>query len=723
MNLQGSKCRKGPRHKGPPAIDSRRARRLLALLAVMAAWLALAGCAHAGSSPDPTAEKGVLDLRGRSFASEGVLPLRGEWSFAWYGHGRAEPLFSSIHVPNTWGGVRLEDGTKLTDQGRGVYRLTILHDQVDGLLAIRLPNISTAYTLSVDGAPKLSLGQAGAGPDDSRPYQLPATVYIGGESERTELTLDVSNFDHRRGGVRTDLVMGTSEQIQRLQFNHQAQELVVFGCLIMIGLYHLGLFALRRKETANLYFALLCLFVSTRMGVIGEGLFFRWLPSLTWTAGTRIEYTSLALSAMFGFAYYCRVFLQEIGRRWVKMSRIFGILLVVCCWTFPVLQVSAVIFLYQIYVLLLSARTIAGLVLAWYRKREGARLALIGVVGLVVSILNDILFYNGWWRSFDLVSFGLLFLILMNSFSISLRFSRTFVRSEQMSNELKEWNYLLEEKIAERTEQLTKSYADLEESKRGLERMEQSRRQLVSNISHDLRTPITLLQGYLEAIRDGVIQEPQKLDSTIRLMLTKVEGLNGLIQDLFDLSMLEARQVPMTFEHVRLADWLERLVQEYEPEFKEKGIEFAGRSGGESFEKGIARIDEHRMDRVLANLIYNALKHTPQGGRITLSITAEAAQRKLRVQVADTGSGIHPSDLPHIFERFYKNDKSRHSSSGGSGLGLSIAKEIVETHGGRLSAENAEGGGSLFTIELPLFYEDQLEIDGGKLSARNASPA
>lgn len=684
-------------------------KRLGALLAGFMVLLVLSGCNQKGYSQEPTAHQGVLDLRYRSFQQEGVLPIEGEWLFDWYGQGHSAPEPSTIDVPHTWGGVQLENGTKISDRGKGVYKLTILHDPYDGMLAIRLPNISTAYTLYVDGEPKLSLGQAGATPDTTRPYQMPSTIYFDGQTDRTELELAVSNFDHRQGGIRTDLVIGTAKQIQRLVFNRQTQEMIVFGSLIMIGFYHLGLFALRRKETANLYFALLCLFVSSRMGVIGEGLFFHWFPALTWTAGTRIEYTSFALAAMFGFAYYRRTFLQEIGNRWLWLSRIAGALLIVYCWTFPVMTVSSTIFIYQIYVLLLSARTLAGLVQAWYRKREGARLALIGVAGIVVTIVNDIFFYNGWWRSYDLVSFGLLFLIMMNSFSISLRFSRTFVRSEQMSNELKEWNFLLEEKIAERTEQLTKSYAELEESKRVLERMEQSRRQLVSNISHDLRTPITLLQGYLEAIRDGLIQDPHKLDSTIRLMLTKVEGLNGLIQDLFELSMLEARRAPMTFEPVRLAEWMDRLAYEYEPEVKGKGIEFEYVKGGESLKQGLVRMDEHRMDRVLANLIYNALMHTPRGGRITLSMAMDDGVKSVRVQVADTGSGILPEDLPRIFERFYKNDKSRHSSSGGSGLGLSIAKEIVEMHGGRLSAENAEGGGSIFTIELPLLHEDRLE--------------
>ncbi len=670
----------------------------------------LTGCAPSESNSLPRAEDGVLDLRDRPFEANGVLPLEGEWAFEWHGDGQASPVRSKLKVPRTWGGAELGDDVKLSDQGRGVYKLTILHEPEKAMLAVRLPNISTSYDFYVDGERVLSRGKPGAEAGSARPYQLPATVYFDGGRDRTELVLDVSNFDHRRGGIRTELIMGTAEQIQKLEFNQQAQEMIVFGCLIMIGLYHMGLYVLRRKESTNLFFALLCLFVACRMGVIGEGMFFRWLPELTWTAGTRLEYTSFALSALFGFAYYQRMYPNEIARGWLLASRIGGAALLLACWLLPVLHVSSHIAFYQAYVLILSARTLAGLMVAWYRKREGARLALIGVAGLVATIVNDIFFYNGWWRSYDLVSFGLLFLILLNSFAISLRFSRTFVRAEQMSAELKEWNLRLEERIAERTEELRRSYAELEESKIGLERMEQSRRQLVSNISHDLRTPMTLIQGYLEALRDGVISDPKQRDSTIRSMLTKVEGLNGLIQDLFELSMLEARRAPMTYETVRLPDWLRRLTDEYEPELKEKGIEFVGLGEGEDFARGIVRIDEHRMDRVFANLIYNAVKYTPKGGRIALSFSVDAGRRTVQAKVSDTGSGIHPDDLPYIFERFFKNDKSRHSSSGGSGLGLSIAKEIVEMHDGRLAAENGEKGGSVFIITLPLHAAANSEV-------------
>ncbi|MBB6669073.1 sensor histidine kinase [Cohnella nanjingensis] len=664
-------------------------RRGAGLAAVFAlCCLIVSGCAAAGNEERrPKASGGLLDLTEWSLARDGVVPMDGDWRFSGYGR-QEDPHEGMLAVPGTWG-VRESEDMAPGSKSAGIYRLTLEGLPSGESLAIRLPNISTSYRLFIDGKPAIHRGEAGRAESDTTPYQLPGTVYFSSNGSRAELRLDVSNYHHRTGGIRTSLVLGTAEQINQLEFRKQAQEMVVLGCLLMIGIYHLGLYALRRRELANLYFALLCLCVAGRMSVIGEGFLMHMLPSLTWTASGKIEYTCFVLSGLFGFAYFRQMYPREIARLWVRCAGAAAIVLVGATWSLTVLQFSSVVVAYQIYILILCVATLAGVIAASIRRREGAKLALTGVAGLVATVVNDILFYNGWWRSPDMVSFGLLFLITMNSFMISLRFSRTFVRAEQLSTELKEWNNLLEERITARTEELV--------------RMEQSRRQLVSNISHDLRTPMTLLQGYLEALRDGVISEQAQRDATIRAMLTKVEGLNELIQDLFELSILEARRAQMTYVVVRLPDWLKRLRSEYEMESREKGIVFRCEAEGEGVAQAEVRIDEHRMDRVFANLIYNAMRHTPKGGEIRLAFGVRAEKDEVYVHVSDTGSGIHPDDLPHIFERFYKNDKSRHSSSGGSGLGLSIAREIVETHGGRISAENREEGGSRFRIALPRY--------------------
>jgi len=657
--------------------------------------------------PSPRAENGTIDLREWSWKEDGIASLDGVWSFDWLesnGENGANPDFtaSTIEVPGTWDYEEMGNGAELREHGYGIYRLTILHRNELGMMAIRLPNISTAYELSIDGKPMMSRGRADYRPDSTVPYQLPATVYFNAGNDRTELKLAVANYDHRHGGIRTSIVMGNAEQIQKLQTRHATQELVILGALIMIGFYHLGLYVLRRKEIANLMFALLCLFVGLRMGLIGAGFIVQWIDTITWTLSIRLEYISLVMACWAGVVYFQSMYPLEIRRFWSKLSGGCAALLVLFVLVASPLQFSSWLIAFQLYLLLFSARVLIGLVLSAKRRREGATLALIGVAGLVATIVNDILFYNGWARSIDLVPFGQLFLIVMNSFIISLRFSLTHEKAERMSAQLIEWNNSLEERIEERTEELQRSYMTLEEAKTDLERMEKSRTQLISNISHDLRTPITLLQGYLEALRDDVISEPAQRDKTIRSMLTKVEGLNSMIQDLFELSVLEARKVELSIENVPLSCWKERLIEQYGLEMQSKGIRFFCLIEDGADEETTAAIDMRRMDRVFANLLYNAIRHTPEGGTIGITMASLRDKPFVEIKVADSGLGIDQTDLPHIFDRFYRKSDSRNSASGGSGLGLSIVKEIVELHGGQIGAHNSEEGGSVFRILVPV---------------------
>ncbi len=669
------------------------------------------GCAAHTAKQHPTAKDGVLDLTEWQWERDGAVPLAGQWSFTWLGSSLAGSAGkeTTLRVPGTWNRARTGDGRPLHGSGYGSYRLTVRHQTTNGRLAIRVPNISTAYALYVDGKLVLSRGLLGANVRSIRPEQYPGTVWMNGDAAVTELRLVVGNYDHRQGGIRTDLIMGTSEQIDRQQSRSTAEQFIVFGCLLMIGLYHLGLYLLRRKEPANLFFAGLCLLVALRMGLVDEVFLVQWLTWLDWKTATRMEYIALLFSGWSAFAYYERMYPQEFRRRWVRAAGIAGVVLAAATLVLPTAAFTSWLPVYQLYVLAQCAIILAGLIRSGVKRRDGARTALTGAAVMALTVLNDILFYNGWWHSVDLVPFGLLFLIMMNAYILAQRYSQTYERAEQLSTELKQWNNRLEERIMERTEALRETNDTLAQANLELERMERSRRQLVSNISHDLRTPITLLQGYLEALRDGVISDRERREATIRMMLSKVEGLSELIQDLFELSVLEARKVVLDRVELTLGQWRERLEEMYGLDIANRGIRLtcevpeAGDSGQP------ALIDVRRMDRVFQNLLFNAARYTPAGGSIRICLHCPKEAGTVEITVEDSGSGIVPEDVPYLFDRFYKKDKSRHSSSGGSGLGLAISKEIVELHGGSINAYNHSGGGGAFRIVLPLKPNDRRE--------------
>jgi signal transduction histidine kinase len=238
------------------------------------------------------------------------------------------------------------------------------------------------------------------------------------------------------------------------------------------------------------------------------------------------------------------------------------------------------------------------------------------------------------------------------------------------------------------------------------------RRQMTADIAHDLRTPLSVILGYTEALRDGKLQATPE---TFGIMHEEARHLSHLIDDLRTLSLADAGELPLTRQSVAPRELLNRAAAAHSTQAARNKVEIVVRAADD-----LPRvwIDPERMIQVLGNLLSNALRYTPSGGRIEISAvqrTVPGENPALQLQVRDNGSGISPADLPHIFERFYRGDTAR-SQSGESGLGLAIARSLVEMHGGQISAESAPREGTTITILLP--WPNPAEDDMGQASAR-----
>jgi signal transduction histidine kinase len=226
-----------------------------------------------------------------------------------------------------------------------------------------------------------------------------------------------------------------------------------------------------------------------------------------------------------------------------------------------------------------------------------------------------------------------------------------------------------------------------------LERTEQLRRNLVADVAHELRTPLSNIQGHLEAIRDGLLPaEPATLDSIYEEVLL----LARLVEDLQELTLAEAGQLTLLHQPADVADIARRAASAAQPQAEARGLTIETDLPGQP---ATANVDPERIGQVLRNLLSNAIIHTSEGGRITVELKDEG--HELRVTVADTGTGIPADDLPYVFERFYRVDRSRVRATGGAGLGLTIAKRLVEAHGGTIGVESDLGKGSRFAFTLP----------------------
>ena len=227
--------------------------------------------------------------------------------------------------------------------------------------------------------------------------------------------------------------------------------------------------------------------------------------------------------------------------------------------------------------------------------------------------------------------------------------------------------------------------------------LEQSRRDLVANVSHELKTPITAIRAHLENILDGVEgTEP----ATLAVMLGQVERLGRLVDQLLELSRLESGEVAIQPEPLALHPLVDRLLSEIEVAIPGRALELDNEVPDDL---PAVLADPERVHQVLFNLVDNAIRFTPDGGRVTVS--ARDVDGSVHVSVADTGSGIPPEHLPRLFERFYRVDHARAREEGGTGIGLAIARSVVEAHGGTIAAESEPGRGSVFRFDLPIATE------------------
>ncbi len=228
-----------------------------------------------------------------------------------------------------------------------------------------------------------------------------------------------------------------------------------------------------------------------------------------------------------------------------------------------------------------------------------------------------------------------------------------------------------------------------------LRHTERLRRELTANVSHELRTPLTSIKGFVETLLNGAVKDEAACRRFLTIIDSETDRLVKLVDDLLDLSRLESKGVTLELRPVNLGDLVVHTVDKLRPLAEESKLVLI-HSGPPDV---IVTADSDRLEQVLTNLIDNALKYTPPGGRVEVQILPN--EQEVTVAVKDTGRGIPPDDLPHIFERFYRADRSRTRGSGGTGLGLAIAKHIVEAHGGHIGVRSRLDEGTTFMFTLP----------------------
>jgi two-component system OmpR family sensor kinase len=304
------------------------------------------------------------------------------------------------------------------------------------------------------------------------------------------------------------------------------------------------------------------------------------------------------------------------------------------------------------------------------------------------------------WRDLapSLIGIGLLALIVsvVVGFFLSRSITRPLEAMTVASEEMARGRYEQEIPV-EGQDEVTRLARAFNTMAREVARAHRMQRDFVANVSHDLKTPLTAIQGFAQALLDGTAGDEEGYRTSARIISEEAERMNRLIRDLLELARLESGQAAMAKEPVDLLEVLSSCAETFTLQAEQKGISLVLR-----LPPTLPQIqgDAHRLEQAFTNLLDNAFKYTPAGGSVELA-AYRTSEEKIEVVVADTGIGIPPEDLPRIFERFYRVDKAR-AGTGGTGLGLAIVKEIVQAHGGRITAASQEGRGTRFTVTLPV---------------------
>ncbi len=392
------------------------------------------------SSSIPLAEKGVLDASSWDFVSAGPLNLDGQWEFYWnklyypddFSSGGVSQRTGYIDAPGYWDGYMV-NGKDLTGLGYATFYLKIKNLPPNKLIAFDLPLMHTAYRLWANGELIATNGVVGTSKATSEPQFLPKTPVLKQMATEVDLVLQISNFHHNNGGIWQTLKIGLEEDISAMDQMRTGIELFILGAILIMALYHFALFALRRKEPSPMFFGLFCLDVAFRISIHGVTFFSVIFPNASWEVLVKLDYFTLYFGLSFFCAFIQSLFPAEFKR--IVLNIIVGIsaLFVIFTIVMPATVFTAYLVLFQAVMVLTSLYTLAVLIWSSVKKREGARVVLIGCFLIIIAQVNDILYNHEVIHTAEIIGFGLFFMIFLQSYVLSAKFSKAFDMVEELS--------------------------------------------------------------------------------------------------------------------------------------------------------------------------------------------------------------------------------------------------------------------------------------------------
>jgi signal transduction histidine kinase len=642
------------------------------------------------SEPIPKAVSGLLNLKNID-SSIGYISLDGEWEFF-----MEEFIDSSkdsvdlpsnsflLNVPGNWNQV-FSNG-----RGFGSYRLkVVLPDHWNFPIAVKLFEQGTAYKLFINGKEITKNGSIGKNKETSLPQAFPLVSKTLEHSGTLDIVFHISNFHFREGGLWYPIILGNAEQL-RLQREYNINlDMFLLGSILIMGIYHLVLYLIRKRDKSPLWFALFCFDIIFRLISFNEKYIHTLYPNLSYQLATQIEYLAyyfaVPLFSQFLYSIYPEIFYRKIlNIIWIVASLFIAIVLFTnsefFSHTAPFFHIFAS--LNFLYYLLVIGR-------ALYLKKESAIYLFFGTSVLIAGTLNDILYSMEFIKSSYLVPQSLLIFIFIQSVILSYRFSNAFKENERLAIRLYELNESLERKVTERTMEYKKE-------KDKVEQVGKVKDKFVSIVSHDLRTPMIGISNVLELLKtEKYVKTVEERNKLLNICHESVLHSLEMIKQLLNFSRIETGTLQLKYEKVQLKDYLDFLLIDSISQAKFKNIEI--HIIIEEIE--VIIVDPEFFSHALKNIVSNSIKFSNPFGNIWINVYYRDDSVFFRIK--DEGIGMDSKKLNGIFNPEEKITSLGTRGETGHGMGLFICKYIVEAHKGKVYFESEVGNGFLCTIRLP----------------------
>ena len=628
-----------------------------------------------GFGQEPVAQRGVIDLRKANLFDNHVM-ISGEWAF--YNSRLLSPdsLFTAtpdyIPFPALWKDVRIH-GQPIPSQGYGTYHLTVLLPAKRPRLGMELHHVYSAYKLFVNGVVQAQNGQPGTVQENATPFWVSRTIALPpGEPDTLVLVMQMANFWHTRGGPFKDILLGDKDELFLKKNQDLGYDFMLAGCMLMGGLFFLGLYAFGRKDKAILYFALFCILYSYRMVGTNHYPLHAIINHLNWFVTIRIEYLTLCLSVAF-FSLYTRSLYPEDSHSIVMKAVVWfclGYSAIVAVTPTIVFTRFLIFFLAVMFAFIAYAEYIY--LRAALNRRSGSLFALLGMAIMLFIFLLTNLQYFGFIPDMRPVIFGgYISFFFLQSLALSHRFAENFRQATFQAQQ-------------------------------GL----RAKSEFLSTMSHEIRTPLNAVIGMTHLLLRNKPRPDQEAD--LDVLLFSANNLLGIVNNILDYNKIEEGKISIEQIPFDLRGIAGNIVAGLQNAADEKGIALmlAADPRLDSLLVG----DPTRTSQVINNLVHNAIKFTKEGSvRLSLTVEEKTAEAvTVTVRVEDTGIGIPKDKQQVIFDRFTQADSSTSRSYGGTGLGLAISKRILELQDVDLRVESEPGKGACFyfTQTFPLSGEE-----------------